>query len=56
MYGAELPDPHKQLGGSGKLLRHVQITQPEELDNPALRELLEVASKYRMPDTPSHKK
>lgn len=56
MYGAELPDPHKLLEGSGKLLRHVRITQLHELENPALRELLEVASKHRMPETPSHKK
>lgn len=53
MYGAELPDPEKLLDGSGKLLRHVRITSPEELEHPALRELLEVASKHRMPDKPS---
>jgi hypothetical protein len=56
MYGAELPDPHKLLEGSGKLLRHVRITRREELENPVLRELLKVASKHRMPETPSHKK
>lgn len=56
MYGAELPDPHKLLTGTGKLLRHVRITQSEELENPTLRELLKVASKHRMPDQPSHKK
>jgi hypothetical protein len=56
MYGAELPDPHNLLEGSGKLLRHVRITNPEELKNPALQELLEAASKHRMPETPSHKK
>ena len=55
MYGAELPDPEKLLDGSGKLLRHVRVTSPEELENPALRELLEVASKHRMPDKPSSK-
>jgi len=55
MYGAELPDPEKLLDGSGKLLRHVRITSPEELENPALQELLEVASKHRMPDRPSSK-
>jgi hypothetical protein len=56
MYGAELPDPENLLGGTGKLLRHVRITRLEELDNPLLRKLLEVASKHRMPETPSHKK
>ena len=56
MYGAELPDPNQLLEGSGKLLRHVRISQPEVLENPALRELLEAASKHRMPETPSHRK
>lgn len=56
MYGAELPDPQKLLDGSGKLLRHVRITNSEELAHPALRELLEVASKHRMPDKASSKK
>jgi hypothetical protein len=56
MYGAELPDPERLLDGSGKLLRHVRITRPEELKDPALRELLEVASKHRMPDKPSRRK
>lgn len=49
MYGAELPDPEKLLEGSGTLLRHVRITQLEQLSDPALRELLMVASKHRMP-------
>ena len=55
MYGAELPDPEKLLDGSGKLLRHVRITSPAELENPALRELLEAASKHRMPNKRSSK-
>lgn len=53
MYGAELPDPEGLLEGEGKLLRHVRITQPEQLSNPALRKLLEVASVHRMPAKPS---
>ena len=53
MYGSELPDPEKLLGGEGKLLRHVRVTKPEDLEHPALRKLLEVASKHRMPETPS---
>jgi hypothetical protein len=52
-YGSELPDPEGLLQGSGKLLRHVKITSPEDLSDPALRQLLEVASMYRMPATPS---
>ena len=53
MYGAELPDPEKLLEGSGKLLRHVRVTEPEQLANPSLRQLLITASKHRMPAKPS---
>lgn len=56
MYGAELPDPDGLLQGTGKLLRHVRIAQPEELKNPSLRKLLEIASRHRMPEIPSHRK
>jgi hypothetical protein len=54
MYGAELPDPAKLLEGSGKLLRHVRITQMDQLSNPALKELIKVASTHRMPVKPSN--
>lgn len=53
MYGAELPDPEKLLEGSGKLLRHVRITKMDQLSNPALKELIDVASTHRMPVKPS---
>ena len=53
MYGAELPDPENLLEGTGKLLRHVRITALEQLANPALRQLLVIASKHRMPAKPS---
>jgi hypothetical protein len=53
MYGAELPDPHQLLEGTGKLLRHVRIISLQDLENPALRQLVEAASKHRMPDKPS---
>ena len=55
-YGAELPDPEGLLQGPGKLLRHTRIDQPEDLTNPALRQLLEVASTHRMPARPSARK
>ena len=55
-YGAELPDPGGLLRGPGKLLRHTRIDQPEDLSNPALRRLLEVASTHRMPASPSERK
>jgi hypothetical protein len=51
-YGSELPDPEGLLQGTGKLLRHVRITTPEDLSNPALRQLLEVATTHRMPARP----
>ncbi len=52
-YGSELPDPEGLLQGPGKLLRHVKISSPEDLSNPALRRLLEVASTHRMPEGPA---
>ena len=52
-YGSEIPDPEGLLQGPGKFLRHVKITTHEDLENPALRRLLEVASTHRMPALPS---
>ena len=48
-YGSELPDPQGLLQGTGKLFRHVKIASPQDLENPALRRLLQAASKHRMP-------
>jgi hypothetical protein len=48
-YGSELPDPTHLLEGTGKLFRHVKLRSADELHNPAVRTLLEVASKYRVP-------
>jgi hypothetical protein len=45
-YGSELPDPESLLEGAGKQLRHIKISQREQLDNPAIRDLIVVASKY----------
>ena len=42
--GAILPDPHGLLTGTGKLLRHVKLTTPADVDAPALRELILVAN------------
>jgi hypothetical protein len=42
--GAELPDPEHLLEGTGKRARHVRITARAEVENPALRTLLEVAA------------
>jgi hypothetical protein len=45
-YGAELPDPGNLLEGPGKLLRHTKIETLEDLKNPRLKLLLEVASRH----------
>lgn len=46
MYGAELPDPEGLLEGTGKLLRHIKVQSLTDLEQPALRKLIEAASGY----------
>lgn len=46
MYGAHLPDPENLLEGKGADLRHVKIRKAEDLEHPALRQLVEEASRY----------
>ena len=41
--GAELPNPEGLLEGPGKMLRHTKIAEHEDLEDPALRRLLEAA-------------
>jgi hypothetical protein len=41
--GTSLPDPSGLLEGTGKRARHVKLRNPEAVDNPALRTLLEAA-------------
>lgn len=48
-YGSELPDPEGLLEGSGKLIRHVKLRRPEDVDRPALRALVETAICHRVP-------
>ncbi|MAU01044.1 MAG: hypothetical protein CL608_28195 [Anaerolineaceae bacterium] len=45
-YGSDLPDPQNLLEGSGKSLRHIKISRREQLENPALRDLVEAASNH----------
>jgi hypothetical protein len=45
-YGADLPDPEGLLEGTGELLRHVKISTPAQLEDPSLRQLLEVAATH----------
>ena len=40
MRATELPDPAGLLQGTGKKLRHVKINSNDQVDNPALRELI----------------
>ncbi len=46
MYGADLDDPASLLEGTGKEIRHIKIRSIKELENPAIRELLEDASTH----------
>jgi hypothetical protein len=41
--GAGLPDPHQRLSGSGKVVRHVVLTDLEVLDDPQIRALMQQA-------------
>jgi hypothetical protein len=51
--GAELPDPEGLLEGPGKMLRHTKITESEDLQDLALRRLLEAARAYRVSTRPA---
>lgn len=46
MYGANLPDPEGLLEGTGNLMRHVKIKTREDVERPAIRNLIEAASKH----------
>ena len=45
-YGADLSDPHNLLEGTGMVMRHIKVTSMEQLDDPALRQLVVDASRY----------
>ena len=42
-FGAVLPDPDGLLRGEGKLIRHIRIARPVDLDAPGVRELIRAA-------------
>jgi hypothetical protein len=48
-YGTELPAAEGLLEGTGRLMRHVKIRTRADLENPALRRLVEVATTHRVP-------
>jgi len=41
--GTMLPDPHRLLTGTGRLMRHVRISGPEDLERAGLAQLLDAA-------------
>jgi hypothetical protein len=45
-YGADLPDPANLLEGTGQAMRHIKIGDLEQLENPAVRDLIIAASQY----------
>lgn len=45
LHGAELGDPDGVLEGSGKTVRRVVLESPEDLDGPALQDLIDQAVK-----------
>ena len=46
MYGADLPDPDGLLEGGGKLMRHIKLQTVDDLNQPAIRGLIEAASAH----------
>jgi len=46
MYGADLDDPDNLLEGTGKALRHIKIKTLDDVERPAVRDLVERASTY----------
>ncbi len=45
-YGADLDDPEGLLGGTGKALRHIKLTDAAAVDQPGIRRLVEQASTH----------
>jgi hypothetical protein len=43
LQGADLPDPKKLLKGSGTRARHIVLEEAEDLDKPAVQELIDRA-------------
>jgi hypothetical protein len=45
LQGVGLPDPERLLQGDGKMVRHIKLESPSDLDKPAIRKLMAVALK-----------
>jgi hypothetical protein len=57
LQGAKLPDPHKLLRGSGNVVRNIRLESPDTLDDPKVRQLMDIAlnrAKQRIPVNGSH--
>lgn len=46
MRGAQLPDPHKLLKGSGRTVQHIVLEDAAALDKPAVRALIASALRH----------
>jgi hypothetical protein len=56
-HGPKLPDPGKRLQGSGNMVRHIKLASAGDLDDPAVRTLMDVAlSRARTPLDPKQKR
>lgn len=50
LQGAGLPDPNRLLKGSGKVVRHIVLEKADDLDRPAVQELIACAlARARVP-------
>jgi len=45
LQGVHLADPERLLQGNGKVVRHIKLESPSDLDNPAIRKLMAAAWK-----------
>jgi hypothetical protein len=45
LQGAKLPDPHKQLRGSGNVVRNIRLEPANALDDQKIRQLMDTALK-----------
>jgi hypothetical protein len=43
LQGVHLPDPKRLLQGNGKVVRHIKLESPADLDKPAIREMMGAA-------------
>jgi hypothetical protein len=58
LQGAKLPDPHKLLRGSGKVVRSFRLESADTLDDPNVRSLIDTAlsrAKSPIPVDGSHR-